>query len=601
MHSTTLFVIAVFFFYSTFGARTIKFTAAGGNQDWSEPRNWDCNCVPTASDDVIIDLPNINAYVTISTATCNSLTVGGTSSTLQSLTIRGSLTVGAGGGTIVPANGIVVLDAAPSSPFTTAGKFVGNSKFTFISGSLGGSGSFVFTNLNLTGSALKDFNASVTITGSALILPEKGGTGAISISGSALTVSGKFTSSDSLILGIEDKAKLLVTGSFIFNGAVSSTFTLRGYANFADLEIKGGTVIFNDAVDASSINIAQGGILNLIGTATRKINVAGAGLVQVRGGINTFNSATIGQVQLLSGTITSSQKLSISHLDQSGGEINGGAQIASDVVTLSTAVLTDSAITAQNLELKGFTSLVGTQLRVTGLCTISSASQLTMSSGALFSIESGGRVSHSAALKVLPSGTDSPPSFVNNGKWTQTSQLSSVVNTDGTGTWDLGPGSSIDITGINWKAGLLSLTSATFTSLGSYVNIKSIDGRQGVITHNGYQFVTTSLNVDTFNHKNGFTQTNTGTIGTFNIENGNVNVTTAATISKLNMTGGTLAGADPSAGVIVTVTNSTFTTSTPKTLENLILYTSNIDLNCPGAVQCQLFTINAEITTKLAR
>jgi len=218
-----------------------------------------------------------------------------------------------------------------------------------------------------------------------------------------------------------------------------------------------------------------------------------------------------------------------------------------------------------------------------------------MANGALFLVDVNGKVSQSASFKLLPSGSDQPPQFTNNGKWTSTSDFQVVVNTRGTGSFELGKGASISLNGVAFATNSLTLTGATFTVTGSVVTIQSVNGQGGIISAEGRQFVVGTITVDTFTQTNGFTEIESGTFGTLNVQTGSLNVTgSGASIAVLIFQGGQISGNNPKGDVTLTIGNATLTGNQPKTLTDLTAKFQQLNLKC-GPQQCQLFTQDATI------
>lgn len=594
---TAVFLIA--FIFST-EAKLIKWTGQGGTQLWDFPRNWDCNCIPTAADDVSIDSPFTPAIVRIggSNATARSLTVGGISPFAMQLYVQGQLVVGPGGGSIA-SNGQIVLDAAPNQPFITGGAFNAGYNLIFNSGSLAGSGSFAFTYVNLTGPALKVFNTSVSVSGGVEVQPGPGNIGVIDVQGGTLTIArtAEFYTNQGLTLSVYPRANFTVQGAVIFTPSSQQTLTFRGYSNVANLTVSGGNIVVNDASSFSYVNVAQGSTLTLIGAGDTSRNfgsVTGSGTVIVQGGINTFQSLTASTVQLQSGVFSSSGQLNFGNLLATGGSIGGTGQLSVQVASLANTVINNIGVTVGSLTINGFNALNGANLVLTGKGVVSAASQFTMSSGASFTVNSGATLSQSYDFKVLPSGTQQPPSLNNNGQWISTSTLSIVVNVTGSGSWNFGKGGTLSITGINFKASSMILDTSYFVIQVSTVNISSVDASSnGNIDFQGSGFSSPSLKAATYTHEGGDTYFGQATVSNFVVMAGNVNVQSAQ-VGTLDLRGGTLNGSGPNASVNATLTK--LTTNQPKYLNSITITTTKFNLSCPSG-DCQLFTQNAVIQT----
>jgi hypothetical protein len=582
-------------------SRTIRWTAAGGNPLWENSNNWDCLCTPLPTDDVIIDLANIPGRVNVGAvpAFANSVTVGGVSTFPQSLALQNSLTIGAGGGKIMP-NGVVNLNAGPNAPFYSAGVFDGSDHFTFLSGTLGGQ--FTFKNVNFSGSAQKNINGTTTVTGLVSIDLPVGAQGLITIAAGTFTITGSIKSYQTLLIAANPGAKFSVPGTVDFEGGVSTSLTLRGTTVINSLIVGGGNVILNDDVTISTASVASGATVTMIGaTSVNRVfdDISGAGVLTIQGGTNTFHTmSNINTVNLAGGILLADTKTcTIGSLFQTGGIITGQATISANSATLANAVITNTPVTAQNLELKGFVSVNGGSLTVTVLGVVSFSSQVTLANGAVFAVGKTAKVSQAAELQILPSGTSNAPVFQNDGKWTSTSVLILDLLTKGQGGYELGSGASITLNGITFSGQSLLLTSANFTSIGASVTLGSIDGKGGIIKSQSDLFVVTgNMNVDTFVQENGVTNIATGNIANLDVQTGVFNVTgPGASVGALFWEGGQICSA-PGSATILSATSTVVTGTQPKTLSSITLSSVSITISC-GFQQCQLFTFDAKYTT----
>jgi len=396
-------------------------------------------------------------------------------------------------------------------------------------------------------------------------------------------------------------ASLNIKGAIQYKGSSGVTsVTIRGDATIATLGIVGGTVTLSDNVNVASVTVAAGAVLTLIGgsTSTRNIkDITGAGTLDIQGGTNNFDTLSdINSVSLEGGVLnTNGESVTVGNLLQTGGSISGTATITVQTLTLVNSQIQAATLSAANLVVKGFVALDNAGLTVTNLGVVSSASQFTMANGALFDIAASGKVSQSASFKLLPSGSDQPPQFTNDGKWTSTADFQLVVNTRGAGSFELGTGASISLTGIAFDTASLTLTGATFSVTGSVVTIKTVNGQGGVITAEGRQFMVDTINVATFTHTNGFTQIGSGTFGTLDVQTGTFNITgSGATIGVLLFEGGQISGDNPTATVTVNIANATLTGNQPKTFIELTAMFKLLNLKCVPQ-QCQLFTENTTL------
>jgi len=474
-------------------SRTVQWTNAGGNPQWEYAANWDCNCAPSLLDDVVINVPNIAGIVRISNvAFAKSLTVGGSGGLPQTLTVQGQLTIN--GDTKIFPNGFFILDAAPSQPLTVSGLFDGTDRFRFNSGTLNGTGSFSFTYVNFTSAALKAINASTTVSTLLFVDPGPGNEGTINIQSKILNVNGNLTTSQALDIYSNPGGLLNVKGYLVSMGSSVTSSIIRGDATITNLINTGGVITLNDNVTITLASIGSGATLSLIGSgiSTRNIgNIIGLGVLQVQGGTNVFGTLSgISSVNFQGGTLsTNSNTATIGNLVQTGGILTGTGTITIGSVTLTNAQITNPTVSVANLNLQGFTGLSNAQLVLTGMAVIGKDSQFTMSNGAVFTVSAAAKVSQSAMFQLLPSGSNQPPSFTNNGVWTTTvGTLNVVVNTAGTGSFQFGSSSTLSLNGIAFNTQRVTLTGSKLVVTGSVVSINTIDGSNGNITAGGRQF-----------------------------------------------------------------------------------------------------------------
>jgi len=399
---------------------------------------------------------------------------------------------------------------------------------------------------------------------------------------------------------------LNVKGYLVSMGSSVTSSIIRGDATITNLINTGGVITLNDNVTITLASIGSGATLSLIGSgiSTRNIgNIIGLGVLQVQGGTNVFGTLSgISSVNFQGGTLsTNSNTATIGNLVQTGGILTGTGTITIGSVTLTNAQITNPTVSVANLNLQGFTGLSNAQLVLTGMAVIGKDSQFTMSNGAVFTVSAAAKVSQSAMFQLLPSGSNQPPSFTNNGVWTTTvGTLNVVVNTAGTGSFQFGSSSTLSLNGIAFNTQRVTLTGSKLVVTGSVVSINTIDGSNGNITAGGRQFFVSSISVQYYNHTNGFSQIGSGTINNLDVLIGSVNITgSSVSIGNLTFEGGVIAGQN-SAGVTLTITNTTLIGHEPKTFVNILARSQNIELSC-GTQQCQLFTQNAVLTTNMKK
>jgi len=132
---------------------------------------------------------------------------------------------------------------------------------------------------------------------------------------------------------------------------------------------------------------------------------------------------------------------------------------------------------------------------------------------------------------------------------------------------------------------------------GSVVTIKTVNGQGGIISAEGRQFLVGTISVDTYTHTNGYTEIDSGTFGTLNVQTGYLNFTgSGATVAVLQFNGGQISGNNPKNTVVLNIGNATLTGNQPKTFTDMTIKFQQLNMQC-GRQQCQLFT---EDTTMIA-
>jgi hypothetical protein len=126
------------------------------------------------------------------------------------------------------------------------------------------------------------------------------------------------------------------------------------------------------------------------------------------------------------------------------------------------------------------------------------------------------------------------------------------------------------------------------------VAITKVSG-SGIINFGGSLWTSQSLNTGTFIQTNGDSVVANGNFANLTLITGDVNITSTATITNFDLRGGNVFGVGQQQ---VPINSQLLKVSTPqpKYLDNVLVNTSDFVLQCPGA-SCQLFTINAAITT----
>jgi len=245
------------------------------NGRWDRNNTWDCNCVPTAGDNVIIDDPH-RITLRSTGATCNDLTIGqGTSGELRlgrNSTVSYDISI----------NGDVVIN--PGGRFVTRANSTATHQVT-IGGDLTNSGTF---NMQIDGNS----NATVTFNKT---------NGDQTVSGNGATTNFFEINVDkglvSNILEITSDNFTCDPDALNFDGAGTFKFSSVGTNNFSlfntirDIPLNGriwmsstsSTMAFGNSVNLRGRLTVEDGIVN-IGNAANENLISSGGLVEVLGG-----------------------------------------------------------------------------------------------------------------------------------------------------------------------------------------------------------------------------------------------------------------------------------------------------------------------------
>jgi len=289
---------------------------------------------------------------------------------------------------------------------------------------------------------------------------------------------------------------------------------------------------------------------------------------------------------------------SISSFTQTGGFINGVATITIGSATLTNAVISNTPIVAGYLVLNGVSSVNGASITVTGTGLVTEPTQLTLGFNTTFVTTSTAKITQSASLLLIPSGTlTRPPSFINDGMWDSTKDLTLNILTTGKGRLTFEKGTTLAVTGINFSMNTVNLTSSVLKAVGSNVTVETIEGRTGSIISQSLVFMVNGhMTIGSFSHINGNTRLNRASITNLNVTSGIFNVTgTGATdLGNLRFEGGTITSTGPAK--VVTARSIYLISQELKTLKNITLSSKDITWGCVP-MECELVLLYATLTT----
>jgi len=357
LKSVVLFLLGVLVPFAL--SATISWTGGGGNQLWSFATNWQGNAIPTANDDVVINLQG-GAQVSVSApAAARSVTIAGGASP-QFLSLLSQLAVGAGGISVF-FNGQLLIASNNQLPLSSIGPVIirAGAAFTFQSGSINGPGNYTVetgASLLFSQSSLKQISATslisfgqATIQSSSIQLAASGSF----ISRSNLTVFGGVLifSSDSTATGFQN------WGPFVYHGTtVTQPLTLQAATVFgSNLDIaSGGVTLGASFLTNSTVTIPSGSILTIAaGTSQKTLNIVkGQGQLVVQGIATVAGLASVTTLQ-----VTDSGTLSLG----SGGSFTT-ATVGGRLQTQTTVTLTNLTLAGGTIAGPGTTTVSGNLL-----------------------------------------------------------------------------------------------------------------------------------------------------------------------------------------------------------------------------------------------
>jgi 6-phosphogluconolactonase (cycloisomerase 2 family) len=373
-------------------ADVVTFTGGAGTNDWNTAGNWSPPRIPTQTDDVTIP-----GGKTVTNKPGQGLGAG----IINSITLRGTLTIDTSGLTLMAAstiNNLTLTSASQYSQLTMNGSTMFKGKLVLSPGVVNGSGAATITgpviasNGSSLGPASVDNQGPITVTpGSSQVTLgnisfTNDTTGSIALQGDGIIVrgNGSFTNSGSI-------AKSMGTGSSTFSpgSPFSNSGTVAAQSGTLQLLIVGTSTGTFNASSGATLQFANVVTLNagttFGGSGTMDISAGGVWDVEAPVAVNTTNLAFDGGEATM---IRGNSDLTINSVTVtwSSGTISGAA---SSKVTLSKAVkmqiVTNGSHALQrNLDLFGTVNLnavsPGGDLQL-------SPSVVTIEEGATFDIQ----------------------------------------------------------------------------------------------------------------------------------------------------------------------------------------------------------------------
>jgi len=493
-----------------------------------------------------------------------------------------------------------MMKSAPEYPFQNGGTFTVHGKgFMFSSGTLAGSGKFVFATdsiFNLTDSASKAINTVLDIKGKLVTYTDRSTN--LVLTGATVTVSGTFTSNAPLTISTDMNSKFHVTGSFAYTG---STLLLQGPGFLMDAWTVGPScsVTVSNTFTSGTLDLGTGASLTLIGapTETRTFTtITGAGTILNQGGVNTFNNVAGAALRAAGGTaIVASGKFT--SLTLSGAFLGGtklstsSAELTSGFINLGLQLSVSSLILQGTIEIDDD----NTALMVSTSVTIPINSLITMTAGSTISIANTATVTQNANLQIVPGAPKAKkPAMTIGGTWTSAGQFSvSEIPIAGTASYTIAATGSFNFNNVVFSAQAIMSLGTITTQIGTF-NVGSITGAG--------TFIASPLNMNVnmfagnaFTLMSGTVSIANLTMTTLDMKNGVLGVAAVAKVNRFPFEGGQLKGTLGSQAVM-TVIDTALQGVTTQTLTNVALTTATFAMNC-GAQACQFFSQNAAVRT----
>jgi len=533
---------AVVMFPFRLRAADIVWTNASGN--WNAAANWSPNQVPGAADNAFITNNGTYTVTLNAAATVASLTVGGASgiqtftNSAQTLTLNGASTVNANGvfglgssGTLTGAGDLTI-----NSPFNWTGGTISGASRLFANGGLTLSGSTkVLTGRMLVNAGAATWSAGqINFASGAVLSNAASGTFDCTFDGNMANSggTGQAVANAGLFRKIAGAAATTINSPITFN-------------NSGTVEVQSGTLALNSGgTNTGNFTMLSGATLNLGGGnhALTAGTITGAGTLAVSGGTASF-VGTLGITSILTvsgGTADfngSSGAITPVQLNVSGGTLGG-----SDNITVSGAMnWTGGTISGTNtvfanggLILSGSTKVLTGRTLVNAGAATWSAGQINMVSGAVLSNASTGTFD-CAFDGNMANGGGSGQAVANAGLFRKTASTNattifSPIAFNNTGTVEI-------------QSGTLTLSGGG-TDTGNFTTANGATLNLGGGTHNLTNVTITGAG--TFSVSGGIANF-AGTLGgdgTLDVSGGtaNFNVSSAITLARLVISGGTLGG-----------------------------------------------------------
>jgi uncharacterized repeat protein (TIGR01451 family) len=500
----SFFILALTAFTQWASAAVVSWSNPAGG-DWATAGNWITGTVPTAADDVHIDMAGtytVSISASVTSVTVNSLTLGGASgtqtlTTVKPLTLNAPSTVGSNG--VLTANSTVNGAGTLSvvGVFNLNGYLSGTGAKTIASGgtlNLQNGAQIAATTLNIDGLMEWASTNTIDVSQGAIINIDSGGVFDIQNDYNVYIFGGTPNPTWNNAGIIRKTAGSAVTG--LGAGTLNNTGSVQAHA--ATLQFSGG------GTSSGNFDTAAGASLNFSSntfTLNTGTTFTGAGFGGTTGGILTLAGTVNAQnLKMTGGTINGTGTLTVTNtFNHTGGYLSGSGVIL-NIPTGAVWNVNTANVAAATCNIDGSIVWTGT-------------SALDFSQGAIINIHATGLFDAQSDAPIYIFGGGNPPVFNNAG---------TMRKSAGTGTSAFGVGFLNNI-------GFVKALTGTVEFSGGGNTTGNFDAAAGS---------TINLRSGTFTLNTGTTFTGAGFSGT----TGTVSLAGSVTAQNFQQTGGSITG-----------------------------------------------------------
>jgi len=355
-----------------------------------------------------------------------------------------------------------------------------------------------------------------------------------------------------------------------------------------------GIVTIQNTVDVTSAAIATGATVQWIGAPDQIRNfgnVTGDGTLIIQGGTNSLKGASLSNLKLLSGKLTTDSSLAFGTLNLAGGELSGKGSVKATSTSLVSVSITGITLTTTNLDTSGFTTLLTARLILTGAGKSSTSSQLTLNAGSVFQIAATGTFTQGTPFTVVPGADPLRPAIKNDGTWSSTSAATINVDVNGQGKWLFSQVSTLTANAVTFSIGSAAIA-GYWKFVGVTSTIPAITGG-GTLEVGGGVTTITSSGIGTLLHQSGKSTVVSGSVTNLNVSNGDF-IVTGLNVGTFDFLSGNVQGIGGKSTINASTVNLFGEQS--KFINNIAVIGIVINWNCLGG-SCQVVANNAVLNT----